>query len=101
VYVESKDPLQGRVIIDATLARLEALTINEINAAYSQWRLVDILSQTSFTEKTWQAVEAVIDRKGWPVDAVKDKLVKLMAALETRNRKIAALWLDALKAHNS
>jgi len=96
VYVESKDPRQGRVIIDATLAELEALTIAEIEAAYSQWRLVDILSQTSFTEKTRKAVEATIGSRGWPVEEVKEKLMTLMGALEARNRKIAAIWLEVL-----
>ncbi|MFU8827756.1 MAG: hypothetical protein ACNA70_09760, partial [Brevefilum sp.] len=96
VYVESKDPLQGKVIMDAALAKLEDLTIEEITRAYSQWRLVDILSQTRFTEKTRQAVEGTIAERDWPVEEVRAKLVTLMAALEARNRKIAAVWLEAL-----
>jgi hypothetical protein len=96
VYVESKDPRQGRVIIDAALAKLEQLTIEEISKAYCQWRLVDILSQTRFTEKTRQAVEETIVKQGWPVAEVRAKLMTLMAALEARNRKIAAVWLGSL-----
>ena len=96
VYVESKDPLQGKVIIDAALDQLETLTIQEICAAYSQWRLVDMLSQTRFTEKTCQAVQATIAARGWPVAEIKVKLLTLMGALEARNRKIAAVWLEEL-----
>ncbi len=96
VYVESKDPLQGKVIMGAALAKLEDLTIEEITRAYSQWRLVDILSQTRFTEKTRQAVEGTIAERDWPIGEVRAKLVTLMAALEARNRKIAAAWLEAL-----
>ena len=96
VYVESKDPLQGKVIIDAALDQLETLTIQEICAAYSQWRLVDMLSQTRFTEKTCQAVQATIAARGWPVAELKVKLLTLMGALEARNRKIAAVWLEEL-----
>jgi phosphomannomutase len=101
VYVESKDPRQGRVIMDAALAKLEALTIDEIAAAYSQWRLVDILSQTRFTEKTRLAVEGTIAGQGWPIAEVRAKLMTLMAALEARNRKIAAVWLGSLSEINN
>jgi len=96
IYVESVDPRQGRVIMDAALAKLEELTIEEISKAHSDWRLVDILSQTKLTEKTRGAVKAIIATRGWPLVEIKDKLKKLMAALEARNRKIAAKWLEAL-----
>ena len=96
VYVESKDPRQGKVIMDAALAKLEELTIDEIFRAHSSWRLVDILSQTPLTEKTNQAVLKVIEEKGWELTEVTAKLQKLMQILEKRNRKIAAQWLAAL-----
>lgn len=96
IYVESKDPRQGRVIMDAALAKLEDLTIEEIRTAHSEWRLVDILSQTRFTEKTRQAVVATVAEKGWAIGEIKARLMTLMAALEMRNRKIAAVWLEAL-----
>ncbi|MFA7407488.1 MAG: hypothetical protein WCY93_06570, partial [Anaerolineaceae bacterium] len=63
-----------------------------------QWRLVDMLSQTRFTEKTCQAVQATIAARGWPVAEIKVKLLTLMGALEARNRKIAAVWLEELTA---
>jgi phosphomannomutase len=96
IYVESKDPLQGKLIMDATLAKLETLTIDEICKAYSDWRLVDILSQTRYTDKTHQAVQTTIEDRGWPVTEIKAKLLTLMGALEARNRKIAAVWLQVL-----
>ena len=96
VYVESKDPRQGKVIMEAALTRLEALTIAEITKAYSEWRLVDILSQARLTERTRQAVVATIAERGWSLDEIKSKLKTLMAALEARNRKIAAAWMQAL-----
>ncbi len=96
IYVESVDPRQGRVIMDAALARLEDLTIKEISKAHSDWRLVDILSQTKLTEKTRAAMKATIAARGWPLAEIKDKLKKLMAALEARNRKIADAWLKVL-----
>jgi hypothetical protein len=96
IYVESVDPRQGRVIMDAALAKLEDLTIEEIAQAHSEWRLVDILSQTRFTEKTRAAVEGKLGAEGWAVAEVRAKLMALMAALEARNRKIAAAWMKVL-----
>jgi hypothetical protein len=96
VYVESADPEQGKTIMEAALAKLEALTIVEIRKAYSQWRLVDMLSQTRLTEKTQQAVEETIAEKGWAMADVTAKLVKSMRILENRNRKIASRWLEVL-----
>jgi phosphomannomutase len=96
VYVESADPEQGKIIMEAALAKLEALTIVEIRKAYSQWRLVDMLSQTRLTEKTQQAVEETIAEKGWAMADVTAKLVKSMRILENRNRKIASRWLEVL-----
>ena len=96
IYVESVDPRQGRVIMDAALAKLEELTIEEITKAHSEWRLVDMLSQTKLTEKARSAVKATIAARGWSLVEIKDKLKKLMAALEARNRKIADAWLKVL-----
>jgi len=96
VYVESADPKQGKVIMEAALAKLEELTIQEICNAYGQWRLVDMLSQTRLTEKTRKAVEETIQDKGWDRAEVIAKLVKIMGILENRNRKIASRWLEAL-----
>ena len=97
IYVESVDPSQGRVIMDAALAKLEDLTIAEIRRSHSAWRLTDILTQTRLTEKTHQAVVDTIQSKGWDLADVCDKLVRYMQVLENRNRKIAQKWLDALK----
>jgi len=96
IYVESKDPRQGKVVIEAALAKLEELTIAEISKAHSEWRLVEILSQTRLTERACQAVKATMADRGWALADLKDKLRILMAALEARNRKIAAAWLEAL-----
>ena len=96
IYVESKDPLQGEVIIKAALAKLEELTIKEIRGAYSAWRLVDMLAQTRFTEKTHKAVMDNIRAHGWEIADMTAKLVKSMRILEDRNRKIAQMWLNAL-----
>ena len=96
IYVESKDPQQGQVIMESALAKLEALTIDEIRKAYSTWRLADMLSQTRLTEKTRQAVVETIDRQGWDLVDVGEKIIKTMQILENRNRKIAQKWLDAL-----
>jgi len=96
VYVESKDPQQGKVIMDAALGVLENLTIEEIRKAYSVWRLVDMLSQSRFTEKTLDAVLETTEANNWEMAEVTAKLVKTMAILEDRNRKIAEKWLDAL-----
>ncbi len=97
VYVESKDPQQGKVIMQETLGVLEDLTIDEIRKAYSVWRLVDMLSQTRFTQKTLKAVLETIKDRGWEIAEVTAKLVRSMGILEARNRKIAARWLEALQ----
>ncbi len=96
IYVESKDPKQGRVIMDAALAKLEELTIEEIRKAHSEWRLVDMLTQTRLTEKTRQAVIETIQKNGWDLAEVTARLVRTMQILENRNRKIAQQWLDVL-----
>ncbi len=97
IYVESKDPLLGRKLMDAALERLELLTIEEIRKAHSEWRLVDILSQTRLTEKACQAVKATVGDKGWKMSDVTAKLTRSMTILENRNRKIAQKWLDVLE----
>ena len=97
IYVESPDPQQGKVIMEAALARLEELTIEEIRKAHSEWRLVDMLSQTRMTQQTQQAALETIQSKGWDRKDVIVKLQKSMSALENRNRKIAARWLAVLK----
>ena len=96
IYVESPDPQQGKVIMEAALARLEELTIEEIRRAHSEWRLVDMLSQTRMTQQTQQAVQETIQHKGWDRKDVMLKLQKCMSALEERNRKIAARWMAFL-----
>jgi len=97
VYVESKDSQQGKVIMQETLGVLEDLTIEEIRKAYSVWRLVDMLSQTRFTQKTLKAVLETIKDHGWEMDEVTEKLGRTMGILEARNRKIAGRWLEALQ----
>jgi len=84
------------VIMDAVLAKLEELTIDEIHQAHSEWRLVDILTQTRLTDKTRQAVLETIKHKGWNLTEIRSKLTLSMQILENRNRKIARFWLDAL-----
>jgi hypothetical protein len=96
VYVESKDPQLGKKLMNAALERLEILTVEEIRKAYSEWRLVDMLSQTRMTDKTKQAVIETIQEHGWEMADVLVKLVKLMGVLENRNRKIAQKWQAAL-----
>jgi DNA-directed RNA polymerase specialized sigma subunit len=94
--VESKDPNLGRKIMDAALEQLEDLTIVEIRKAYSEWRLVDMLTQTRLTEKTRQAVIETVQDKGWQMENVRDKLVTAMQVLENRNRKIASAWSQVI-----
>jgi len=96
VYVESKDPQQGKVIMQAALAKLEELTIAEIRKAYSEWRLVDMLAQTRLTEKTKKAVRATIQQNNWELGSITAKLERSMQVLENRNRKIAGKWLGEL-----
>jgi len=96
IYVESKDPNLGRKIMDAALEQLEDLTIVEIRKAYSEWRLVDMLTQTRLTEKTRQAVIETVQDKGWQMENVRDKLVTAMQVLENRNRKIASAWSQVI-----
>jgi phosphomannomutase len=99
IYVESRDAQQGKVIMDAALAKLEELTIDEIRKAHSEWRLVDMLSQTRLTEKTRQAVLETIAGNNWEMAEVTAKLVKNMQVLEKRNHKIANKWLKAMLPH--
>ncbi len=96
IYVESKDSALGRKIMDAALDKLEALTIEEIRKAHSEWRLVDMLAQTRLTEKTRQAVVETIAVRGWEMADVTAKIVMMMGILENRNRKIAQTWLAVL-----
>jgi len=96
IYVESSDPEIGRQVMAEALRRLEMLTIEEIRKAHSEWRLVDILSQTKLTEDSKLAVLDTIAKKGWTKDAVLAKLSNAMLVLENRNRKVAAKWVNVL-----
>jgi phosphomannomutase len=96
IYVESKDPKQGKIIMDAVQDKLEELTIVEIRKAHSEWRLVDMLAQTRLTEKVRSAVLETIQTNGWDLPGVIEKLKKSMLVLENRNRKIAQKWTEAL-----
>jgi phosphomannomutase len=96
IYVESKDPQQGKVIMRAVLGKLEDLTIDEIRKAHSEWRLVDMLAQTRLTAKVLEAVVETVSAHRWQMADVIEKLHKSMRVLENRNRKIAQKWVDAL-----
>ncbi len=96
VYVESKDPLMGKRIMDAALSKLEELTIIEIRKAHSEWCLVDMLTQTRLTEKTCLSVIETVATNGWAKSDIAAKLKRAMQVLEKRNRKIAQKWLEAL-----
>ncbi len=96
IYVESSDPEIGRQLMADALRQLELETINEISRAHSEWRLVDMLTQSRLTEDLKTAVLKTISDRGWLKSDILAKLKQMMLVLEKRNRKVAQKWVDLL-----
>ena len=96
IYVESSDPEIGRRIMAEALQRLELETIKEIHIAHSEWRLVDMLTQSRLTVNLKDAVLETIQSRGWEKHDILTKLKEMMLVLENRNRKVAQKWVAVL-----
>ena len=93
VYVESSDRATAKMLIEEALKVLEQVSIVEVEKAKTEWRLVDIISQTQPSPALVAAAKRVMAERGW---MVKDKLLIAMPTLENRTQKIARKWLDEL-----
>jgi hypothetical protein len=93
VYVESSDRATAKMLIEEALKVLEQVSIVEVEKAKTEWRLVDIISQTQPAPALVAAAKRVMAERGWEV---KDKLLFAMPTLENRTQKIARKWLEEL-----
>jgi phosphomannomutase len=94
IYVESSNREIAKTLIDEALRILEEASIAQVKEAQSEWRLVDIISQTQPGAALVAAVKQVMADKNWPVI---EKLELSMPTLENRTQKIARKWIDHLK----
>jgi hypothetical protein len=100
IYVESSSPRIAQRLMQTVLDKLEELIAREIGRAWSEWRLVDVLTLTQTSPRLQEAVRKVLAERGWSVDSVTGKLKRMVNAprfLELRNRRTAERWLAALK----
>lgn len=95
IYVESSRPEIAQTLIQEALQILEQASVEQVQAALTEWRLVDIISQTQPGATLVAAVKQVMQERGW---GVTDKLIHSMPTLEHRTQKIAKKWLDELTA---
>jgi len=96
IYVESSNPEIGRRIMAEALQRLEIETIAEIRKAHSEWRLVDMLTQSRLTVNLKASVLETMQSRGWEKNDILTKLKEMMLVLENRNRKVAQKWAEVL-----
>lgn len=96
VYIESSDPTIAKKLMDETLAILEDLSIQQVKASETKWRLIDILSQTRPGERLASALKKYLGEKGWQADEVTDMLTASLPYLENRTKKIALRWKEIL-----
>lgn len=100
IYVEATRPETARRLMQTVLNRLEELIGRELRQAQTEWRLVDILTVTKLTEPMAQIARQAIAEKGWSMDSVLAKLQRVVEdpeALEGRNRRMTARWIEALR----
>ena len=93
IYVESTQPEIAKKLLGAALEVLENASIAQVREAQSEWRLVDIITQTQPTPALIAAVKQVMSSQEWKVI---EKLVLHMPTLENRTQKIARKWLNEL-----
>ena len=93
VYVESSDRQIAKTLIEEALRILEEASITQVKEAQSEWRLVDIVSQTQPGTALVEAVKQVMADTGW---TVVEKLQIAMPTLENRTQKIARKWIAEL-----
>jgi len=97
IYIESSSQETGQAMMREALKRLELITIECLKNAHSPWHLVDMLTQTSLSPELLTLVRATIDSRGWELGEVLEKIERLSATLEKRNRKVLAQWQQALR----
>jgi phosphomannomutase len=97
IYIESSDPALAQRLMQTALARLEEMSAIEIQRAYSEWRLADILSATQPSSTLIKTVQAVIDsHNGWSYQSVVEKLERILPTIERRNQHAIRAWTAAL-----
>lgn len=97
IYIESSSLETGQRLMKAALGQLERLTMESLKKAYSTWHLADMLTQTTLSPSLLEVVRNVLSENSWSAEDLKAKLQQMRFALEKRNRKVAAGWLDALQ----
>ncbi len=93
IYVESSDREIAKTLINEALRILEEASVAQVKEARSEWRLVDIISQTQPGAVLVDAAKQVMADKGW---SVVEKLELSLPTLENRTQKIARKWIDKL-----
>ncbi len=100
IYVESSSSEIAHRLMQNVLDRLETLIAQQLAEAQTEWRFVDILTVTKFTDAMLAKAKESIQHHGWSRASVAAKLeivVNDPEYLEGRNRRMTAKWLEALK----
>jgi hypothetical protein len=97
IYVESSDKKVARNLMAAALRRLEELSAAEIQKAYSEWRLAEILSTTKLSDTVAEVTRsAVAAHEDWSVQGLIARLERMLPVVERRNQHAIRDWIAAL-----
>ncbi len=97
VYVESSQPDIARRLHQTVIDTLEDQSIQQVQLAGSEWRLVDVLNATSLSPKIVAAVRATIaGRAGWSLGGIVARLERTLPELERRSQRVTQAWIEAL-----
>ena len=101
IYVEGSQAEIAQLLMRTVLDQLEELIIREIHGAKTEWRLVDILTVTQFSQRILDSVKVAAKERGWSFESIVGKLQTMVDApgyLEGRNRRMAVTWIDGLSS---
>ncbi len=97
IYVESSDPEIARRLMGMALKRLSELSAAEVRKARSEWRLVEILSNTRPSATLIQVVRsAIASHDDWSREGVISKLERVLPIVEHRIQQAIHDWIVAL-----
>lgn len=98
IYVESSNSVTAKSILNLVLNDVEALIIQHIKAANSDWVVAETLVFTNLSPKVLLAVKEKINKSNWHTKKVVEKIQVFMDnhLLEKRNMLKASEWIKKL-----
>ncbi len=99
IYIESSSPEIAQRLMKAVLDKLANLTIEMIRNINTEWRLVDVLTTTLYSDAIREAIQTTLIERGWQAGNLVTKLratVVFEGHLEHRNQRMALRWAEVL-----